>query len=185
MAIVLPGDVRHGSALLRPLRAEDAPEYAAAFKADPNLGRLLGIEEDPPAEKIAERAASMQQIASEGRFVELAVVEKEGAFAGSVTFHSFAMEHRRCEVGFWLVPEVRGRGLGSDAVAAAADWVFGSLDFLRLEMTTTPDNPAVPALARRLGFQLEGTQRKRNVERGQRVDVVLYGLLREDWGAFS
>jgi len=48
-------------------------------------------------------------------------------------------------------------------------------------MTTTPDNAAVFALARRLGFTQEGVLRKRNVERGQRVDVVWFGVLREEW----
>ncbi len=48
-------------------------------------------------------------------------------------------------------------------------------------MTTTPENEAVPALARRLGFEQEGILRARNVERGQRVDVLWFGLLREAW----
>jgi RimJ/RimL family protein N-acetyltransferase len=185
MPIELPQEVRHGRAMLRPLRAEDADAYAAAFADDPELGRLLGLEKDPVAGAIAERAAEMAQIARADRFVELAVGDEDGAFAGSVTLHSFALQHRRCEVGFWLVPAARGQGLGSDAVAAAVDWVFGTLDLLRLEMTTTPDNPAVPAVARRLGFVREGTQRKRNVERGERIDVVLFGLLREDWSTVS
>jgi RimJ/RimL family protein N-acetyltransferase len=180
MTIELPEEVRHGRAVLRPLRPRDGAPYAAAFAADPELGRLLGLENDPTPESVAERAARSAELAADARLVELAV-DAAGAFAGSVTLHSFALQHRRCEVGFWLAPAARGRGLGSDAVAAAADWVFGTLDLLRLEMTTTPDNPAVPALARRLGFVAEGTQRKRNVERGERVDVVLFGLLREDW----
>jgi RimJ/RimL family protein N-acetyltransferase len=50
-------------------------------------------------------------------------------------------------------------------------------------MTTTPENPAVPALAQRLGFTQEGVLRSRNVERGQRVDLVWFGLLREEWQA--
>jgi ribosomal-protein-alanine N-acetyltransferase len=48
-------------------------------------------------------------------------------------------------------------------------------------MTTTPDNAAVFGLARRLGFTQEGVLRKRNVERGERVDVVWFGVLREEW----
>ena len=36
-----------------------------------------------------------------------------------------------------------------------------------------------PELGRLLG--MEGVLRKRNVERGQRVDVVWFGVLREEW----
>jgi RimJ/RimL family protein N-acetyltransferase len=48
-------------------------------------------------------------------------------------------------------------------------------------MTTTPDNAGVFALAERLGFMHEGVLRKRNVERGERVDVAWFGVLREEW----
>jgi RimJ/RimL family protein N-acetyltransferase len=61
--------------------------------------------------------------------------------------------------------------------------MFEALDLLRVEMTTTPDNPVVPALGRRLGFSQEGVLRARNFERGQRVDLVWFGLLREEWPA--
>jgi RimJ/RimL family protein N-acetyltransferase len=180
-SITLPGEVRHGSATLRPLCADDAVAYAAAFRDDPDLGRMLGIERDPDEDDVRTTAAQAAEKAADGRVVRLAIAGEDGGFAGEVVLHSFAPQHRRCEVGFWLVPAARGRGLGADALAATANWVFGELDYLRLEMTTTPDNPAVPALARRLGFTQEGVQRKRNVERGGRVDVVLFGLLREDW----
>jgi ribosomal-protein-serine acetyltransferase len=66
-------------------------------------------------------------------------------------------------------------------VTLAISWAFDTYDLLRMEMTTTPDNPAVRALAQRLGFSQEGVLRARNVERGRRVDIVWFGLLREEW----
>jgi ribosomal-protein-serine acetyltransferase len=66
-------------------------------------------------------------------------------------------------------------------VSLALSWAFVHLDLLRMEMTTTRENPAVPALARRLGFIEEGVLRQRNVERGRRLDIIWYGLLREEW----
>jgi RimJ/RimL family protein N-acetyltransferase len=68
-------------------------------------------------------------------------------------------------------------------VALVVSWALAELDLLRVEMTTTPDNAGVFALARRLGFTQEGVLRKRNVERGRRVDVVWFGVLREEWAA--
>jgi hypothetical protein len=50
-----------------------------------------------------------------------------------------------------------------------------------LAMTTTPDNAAVPAFSVSLGSPREGVLRGRNLERGQRVDVVMFGLLRHEW----
>ncbi len=72
-------------------------------------------------------------------------------------------------------------GVGAAAVTLALSWGFRDYDLLRMEMTTTPENPAVPALASRLGFTREGVLRARNIERGRRVDIIWFGLLREDW----
>jgi RimJ/RimL family protein N-acetyltransferase len=60
-------------------------------------------------------------------------------------------------------------------------WAFDTLDLLRVEMTTTSDNDAVFGLAKTLGFTHEGVMRQRNVERGQRVDIVMFGVVREAW----
>jgi len=60
-------------------------------------------------------------------------------------------------------------------VGLAAGLVFG------IELTTTPDNAGAIALAERLGFVREGVLRRRVVERGRAVDIVWFGLLREEW----
>jgi ribosomal-protein-alanine N-acetyltransferase len=177
-----PAELRGDDFVLRPLAAGDARAYAGAFTADPDLGRLLGMEHDPDEAAIRERASHHEQRADERKGVELAIADPAtDAFLGSVSLHSFEWEHRRCEVGFWLVPAARDRGLGSRAVSRTVSWAFDVLDLLRIEMTTTPDNLAVSALARRLGFAQEGVLRRRNIERGSRVDVVFFGVLRGEW----
>jgi RimJ/RimL family protein N-acetyltransferase len=171
--IELPQRLSEGGVVLRRLREDDAAAYAGAFRDDAELGRLLGTDEDPDEKSVRERL---------GRTSELAVADPEtDAFWGTVILHSYDKRHRRCEVGFWLIPAARGRGVGSAAVLLIVSWAMRELDLLRVEMTTTPDNAGVDALAARLGFTREGVLRKRNVERGQRVDVVWYGVLREEW----
>jgi RimJ/RimL family protein N-acetyltransferase len=174
MGIELPDTLTGDGVALRRMRADDAPAYAAAFRDDAELGRLLGMEADPDEATMRERIA-------QARKNSLAIAGPDGGFAGEVLLHSLDEQHRRAEVGFWLVPAARGSGLGSRAVALVVSHAFDALDLLRVEMTTTPDNAAVFALARRLGFTQEGVLRKRNVERGQRVDVVWFGVLREEW----
>jgi [ribosomal protein S5]-alanine N-acetyltransferase len=159
--------------VLRRMRADDAAAYAGAFRDDPQLGRLLGIDVDPDEDAARERV---------GRTGELVVADPDtDVYWGTVLLHSYDERHRRCEVAFWLIPAARGRGVGSAAVSLIVSWAMRELDLLRVEMTTTPDNEGVAALAARLGFTREGVLRKRNVERGERVDVVWYGLLREEW----
>ena len=182
MRLALPEPLTDGRVTLRWMRADDAPACAAAFRDDPDLGRLIGVERDPDEAGIRERIAHQDDHASAGRSLQLAIADPESdRFWGAMILHSFDWHSRRGEIGFWLVPAARGRGVGSAAVALAVSWAFAKLDLLRLEMTTTPENPAVPSLAGRLGFTREGVLRARNIERGRRVDIVWFGLLREEW----
>jgi RimJ/RimL family protein N-acetyltransferase len=179
VAVELPDSLSGEGVLLRPLRAGDAAPLAAAFRDDPDLGRLLGYEEDPDEAWVRRRVAEPPAAAD---VAELVIAEPgTRAFRGLLLAHSLDRRHRHGEVGFWLVPGGRGAGLGSAAVALFVTWMFEALDLLRVEMTTTPDNAAALALAARLGFTREGTMRARNVERGQRVDVVMLAVLREEW----
>lgn len=182
MQISVPERLDDGHVALRPMRPEDAGPYAASFREDPALGRLLGIEVDPDEESVRERIEAQPPSGRERRVVQLAIADAAtDAFWGEVLVHSLDLRHRRGEVGFWVVAGQRGHGVGSRAVALTVSWLFDELDLLRVEMTTTTDNKVVPALARRLGFTQEGVLRSRNVERGQRVDLVWFGLLREEW----
>jgi RimJ/RimL family protein N-acetyltransferase len=180
MRIELPERLTDGQLALRPIRLEDARPYAHAFALDPDLGRMLGSETDPDELSVRERIESQAQSANDGKFVALFDVASD-AFLGAVLPHSFDWQSRRCEVGFWVIAQQRHRGVASRAVSLAVSWVLESLDLLRVEMTTIPENRAVPALARRLGFTQEGILRSRNIERGRRVDIIWFGLLREEW----
>jgi ribosomal-protein-alanine N-acetyltransferase len=184
MRIEIPERLSDEAVILRPLRTDDARPYAAAFRADPELGWLAGYEDDPDEDWVRKRAEEQPKWAEEGKGFELAIADPgTDGFWGCVILHGFDWKDRRCEVGFWLVPEVRQRGVGTRATSLAVSWAFENLDLLRVEMTTTPDKLVVPRLARRLGFTYEGTLRKRAVERGRRVDVLWFGVLREEWTA--
>jgi RimJ/RimL family protein N-acetyltransferase len=169
--------------VLRELRADDAPSYAAAFVDDPHLGRLIGTETDPTTEE--EAAEWIAQVASrpaEGRGMVFAITDSSGEpFLGCAIVHSLDERHRRAELGIWLVPGARGRGVAKRALRLMIRWAFSALDLQRLELTTTPDNERMMETAIALGFAHEGVLRQRNLERGARVDVVWFGLLRDEW----
>jgi len=93
--------------------------------------------------------------------------------------HTLAWRHRRAEVGYWLIPYARGRGVGVTAVGMLVDWAFEELALERIEITTTPDNGPARALAGSLGFNEEGVMLARNLERGRRVDVMILARVRK------
>jgi ribosomal-protein-alanine N-acetyltransferase len=185
MRVTLPVRLERGPVALRAVHADDVPAYTQAFVDDPQLGELLGMESDPDASSIAERVSRSGPIVESGP-VQFAIADASSdEFLGCVILHSLDETHRRCEVGFWVIASARRRGVGRDAVELAVEWAFATLNLLRVEMTTTPANAVVPVLARRLGFAQEGILRRRNIERGSRVDIIYFGVLREEWTARS
>jgi ribosomal-protein-alanine N-acetyltransferase len=173
------GLARDGIALRR-LRARDAGPFAAAFRDDPELGVLIAAEEDPTEGAVRRFIARQPGLRARGEFLGLAVTDdSRRPFLGHVMLHTVAWRHRRAEVGYWLVPAARGRGIGRTAVSLLVDWAFEELELERVEITTTPENAPARALAASLGFTEEGVMIARNLERGRRVDVVLLARLRK------
>ena len=63
-------------------------------------------------------------------------------------------------VGYWLVPEARGRGLAAASVRAATRSVFTRLGWHRIELYHAVENHRSCGVARRCGYPLEGIMRE-------------------------
>jgi ribosomal-protein-alanine N-acetyltransferase len=175
-----PAELADGDLRLRILRPDDAPAFAAAFAEDPELGILVGLEQDPDEASVRSR---LEHPDERPGFELVVTAGGSDDLRGVVTVHRVEERHGRVEVGFWLVRAARGAGLGRRAVGLVVDWLFAQPWVRRVELTTTPNNEGAMALAERLGFAREGTLRQRDVERGRTVDIVWYGMLRDEWGA--
>ncbi len=179
-SLPVPENLAREGIALRRLRARDAGAFAAAFREDPELGLMIGADEDPTENGVRRFIARQPGLRSRGEFLGLAVTDdSKRPFLGHVMLHTLAWRHRRGEIGYWLVPSIRGRGVGYTAVSLLVDWAFEELGLERLEITTTPDNGPARALASALGFTEEGVMIARNLERGRRVDVVILARLRK------
>ncbi|RDI43509.1 GNAT family N-acetyltransferase [Nocardia mexicana] len=91
-------------------------------------------------------------------------------------------ESSAAEIGYWLSPRVRGRGLMTRAVRLACDFGFRSegLAVQRIEWRAMVGNHASAAVARRTGFRYEGLLRLGGEQRGRRRDVWIAGRLATD-----
>lgn len=83
-------------------------------------------------------------------------------------------------LGMGLAAEVRGRGFGRLLLARALDEAFGQgLD--RVELEVFASNTRAVALYRRTGFVEEGCRRCARKLDGMCDDILMFGLLREEW----
>ena len=84
------------------------------------------------------------------------------------------------EVGYWLLPEGRGRGVATRTLRAVCDWAFDSVGLHRLELVHSVDNPDSCGVAQRAGFALEGTARERMLHGDGWHDMHIHARLAGD-----
>jgi RimJ/RimL family protein N-acetyltransferase len=77
---------------------------------------------------------------------------------GGVGIDRVLSERQQAEVGYWVGPWARGRGVATDAVRTVAGWAFSrGLD--RLELLTDWSNLPSQRVAQAAGFRREGVRR--------------------------
>jgi len=88
---------------------------------------------------------------------------------------------RHAEVGIALLPEARGKGVGTAALAQVVEFAFVRRNLRRLHLVVIASNAAGIASYRKVGFVEEGRRREHCWVRGHYEDEVIMGLLRSDW----
>jgi RimJ/RimL family protein N-acetyltransferase len=79
--------------------------------------------------------------------------------------------------GYW------GQGYGYEVMQLALAYAFHELNLYRLNLTVFSYNSRAIKLYEKCGFKREGIFREYLQRDGQRYDMVLYGLLRQEWSA--
>jgi RimJ/RimL family protein N-acetyltransferase len=173
-----PVELLDDRVLLRlPVRA-DVDDITLACQ-DPELQRWIPV--PVPYERVhgqqwVDDSASSW---SEDRELRWVIVDREAGGAsgpvGAIGLH--ARDATMREVGFWMAPWARGRGIMTDSVRLVCQWAFTELGLGRIEWWANVGNDASRRVAEKVGFTMEGTARGRLLHRGERVDGWGGGLL--------
>ena len=90
--------------------------------------------------------------------------------------------HRNAWLGIGLGQRADwGQGYGTDAMRLILRYAFDELNLHRVTLTVFEYNERAIHTYRKLGFQDEGRQRQRLRRYGRWWDMLLMGLLREEW----
>nr|WSY54073.1 GNAT family N-acetyltransferase [Streptomyces sp. NBC_00886] len=106
-----------------------------------------------------------------------------GTTLGHVGVNNIDHIIRVARVGYWTLPEARGRHVALRALALAARWALTDLGLHRLELGHALGHDASCHIAERCGFPAEGTLRGATFEAGRQDafrDVHLHGRLATD-----
>ncbi|MET7681455.1 GNAT family N-acetyltransferase [Streptomyces sp. NPDC005423] len=106
-----------------------------------------------------------------------------GRTLGHIGVNEIDRTFRVARVGYWTLPEARGRRVATRALVLAAHWALTGLGLHRLELGHALGHDASCHIAEQCGFRAEGTLRGAMFEAGRLDafrDVHLHGRLATD-----
>jgi RimJ/RimL family protein N-acetyltransferase len=170
--------ISDGAVVLRLPSDADVPAIVAACQ-DPEIPRWTRVPMPYGEGEARGWLAQEAQSRADGEMLGLVVVDAEdGTLLGSAGIVHINRDEGRCELGYWMARQARGRGVATRAVRLLSRWTFDSLPVDRIEIHAEPDNAASRRVAERVGFMLEGVLRSYFVNKGVRHDAASYSLLR-------
>jgi ribosomal-protein-alanine N-acetyltransferase len=109
------------------------------------------------------------------------VIEMDGRVVGQLNVANILYGSvSSAVIGYWISPEVAGRGVTPTAVALATDYLFNIVGLHRVEIAIRPENAASLRVVEKLGFRYEGLKRGYIHINGGWRDHLIFALLAEE-----
>lgn len=104
----------------------------------------------------------------------------EQIFYGAGGFNNLSKQHKKAEIGFWLLPEFWGKGLMQEAFPLICNYGFEKLGLNRIEGFVDSENNSCKKAVEKLNFKLEGIMRDCEIKDGKTLSVAIYSKLKTD-----
>ena len=159
---------------LRPVEASHVP-FLQRLVNDPNVRETLGSVLPYNERQQTEWLESL----SPDDFAFL--VGHDGEAIGYAELTDYFPQWGVAEIRGYVTPEHWGKGYATETLGLLCEYAFDTLGLHRLHATAQATNGGSRRALERNGFVEEGVDREGALLRGERVDVVRYGLLGSEW----
>lgn len=164
------------------LRTSDVPQLFALIEANRSALRswMSWVDRTLSAADVQKFVARAWEGFVAGVSVECGVW-RHGTLVGVVGLEQFDRTVDVAVLGYWLGKRFRRKGLMRAACSVVVVCGMRHLRLRRIEAHCAASNGRGARVVEALGFQLEGTLRRR-IRVGRRIDdLLIYGLLAEEW----
>lgn len=132
---------------LRPATPGDV-EILTGWFGDPEIFRYWG-------KRPMSRKTVLAKYTNQRRNVHAFLIEYQGTPVGYIQYHQFedSTEPHAAGLDMFIVPGLRGRGLGADAVVAMVRFLAATQGVTRITVDPLLDNPRAVTFWKKCGFQ--------------------------------
>lgn len=109
------------------------------------------------------------------------VIEQDGTIVGQLNVANILFGSvSSCVIGYWVAPEVAGKGITPTAVALVCDYLFNVVGIHRIEIDIRPENLSSLRVVEKLGFRYEGLKQRYIHINGAWRDHYIFALTHEE-----
>ncbi len=166
---------------LRPAERSDIPTFVTWF-SDADVVETLSTR--APMSTVGEQEWFDQLQAEQGRtrWHFVVCLRQTGEAIGTAGLESVDLLDGNAELGLAIGARARwDQGYGTEVVEVLLDFAFGELRLERVSLTVFGTNERARHIYERIGFSREGVLRRAYYQHGRHIDLVIMGILREEW----
>jgi ribosomal-protein-alanine N-acetyltransferase len=167
---------------LRYATAEDAPRLLE-LASDPAVTAWFSWGPYESLDQPEAYIAGLEGKRERGELLDFLVVHPEAGPIGVTGLSELAARDRRATVGSWFGREWWGSGANRESKALITAVAFRQLGLDRVTAWANTRNGRSQVALERVGFRREGVLRGWHRHGDERHDVVVFGMLREQWEA--
>ena len=161
------------------LRQFEETDLENVFKglSHPDIIKYYGVSYDS-LEATKAQMKFFADLESEGTGIWWAVCSSDNKiFYGAGGLNSLSKEHKKAEIGFWLISDFWGQGIMKEAMPLICNYGFDNLELHRIEGFVESDNINCKKAMEKLDFRHEGTMRDCEIKNGKFISLEIYAKL--------
>jgi [ribosomal protein S5]-alanine N-acetyltransferase len=148
--------------------------------SDPEIIKYYGISYQA-LEDTKEQMKYFTDLEESGKGIWWAVCSLDNkTFYGAGGLSGLSKEHKKAEIGFWLLTDFWGQGIMTEAMPLICKYGFENLGLHRIEGLVETDNLNCKKAMKKLYFKLEGTMRDCEIKNGKFISLDIYAILKND-----
>ncbi|MEB2301493.1 GNAT family N-acetyltransferase [Lysinibacillus xylanilyticus] len=143
---------------------------------------LLANDDIPFPNTFEDHSSFFQSISGKKEEFIFGIFEKSSnELIGSCGVYGINWKNSTCFVGISIGEQWHGKGLGTDAMNTLIHFIFNYISINKIKLQVFSFNKGAIRSYEKCGFTKEGSLRNELFRFGQFHDVLLFGLLREEW----
>ena len=163
--------------VLRRLNVSDGPDLYEML-SHPELARFTVRK---PLQRVADAVDLLRSVGLDyatRKAIRWGVcLQDSDKMVATVGLHDWDRYHRHISIGFDVRHDKWGEGIGKEMVTAVCAYAFDHLGVQRIEAYVMKGNRPSQRLLESIGFEMEGTLKRRIYKDGGQHDVMIYSLI--------